>query len=516
MRNAEFTEAASGFIPHSALRSPHSINPDSYVPRTLKYELQKRGRLPFNECLRVALALTTALKHLHHHGLIHRDIKPSNIIFVHGVPKLADIGLVTDLDATMSFVGTEGFLPPEGRGSVQADLYSLGKVFYEMATGKDRLDFPEPTTNLRELPDRESLVEFNEVVLRACAPDPRQRYQTAEELHADLVLLQAGKSLKRARWLEQRLALATRAGLAAALVALVAIGYSYQSKRAAHQALEQTYRVHIAQGVHTMDDGDLFSSAMWFAKALNLGHHNRDQEEINRWRIGTTLSFCPALTQMIFHQDLVRRAVFSPDGVWIATASDDCTARVWEALSGEPVTPALKHEAKVRDVEFSPDGRWLVTASEDHTARVWDAATGTAISPLLKHEGIVFRAAFHPNGSFVVTCSGDHTARIWNARTGEPVGLPLQHEDRVQCVRFNPDGEWVATASRDGTARIWRTPDLVRTRSTASLTSPPGVLQPTGEEREDPDRPGVSVVPFSPALAPQGELRDGVESVPTD
>ena len=513
MRNAEFTEAASGFIPHSALRSPHSINPDRYVPRTLKYELQKRGRLPFNECLRVALALTTALKHLHHHGLIHRDIKPSNIIFVHGVPKLADIGLVTDLDATMSFVGTEGFLPPEGRGSVQADLYSLGKVFYEMATGKDRLDFPEPTTNLRELPDRESLVEFNEVVL-SLRPGSAARYQTAEELHADLVLLQAGKSLKRARgwskdWRWPRAPASLRA-----LVALVAIGYSIQTGGAPSLGANVS-GAYCSRCPHhgrrrSVQLGDVV------CQSPQPGHHNRDQEEINRWRIGTTLSFCPALTQMIFHQDLVRRAVFSPDGVWIATASDDCTARVWEALSGEPVTPALKHEAKVRDVEFSPDGRWLVTASEDHTARVWDAATGTAISPLLKHEGIVFRAAFHPNGSFVVTCSGDHTARIWNARTGEPVGLPLQHEDRVQCVRFNPDGEWVATASRDGTARIWRTPDLVRTRSTASLTSPPGVLQPTGEEREDPDRPGVSVVPFSPALAPQGELRDGVESVPTD
>jgi serine/threonine protein kinase len=94
----------------------------------LRRELEQRGRLPFNECLEIALALATALEHLHRNGLVHRDIKPSNIIFVNGSPKLADIGLVAPADATLSCVGTEGFLPPEGPGSPQADIYSLGKV----------------------------------------------------------------------------------------------------------------------------------------------------------------------------------------------------------------------------------------------------------------------------------------------------------------------------------------------------------------------------------------------------
>jgi serine/threonine protein kinase len=77
----------------------------SYVPRTLKYDLKERGRLPPRECLRIGLALTTALG--------HRDVKPSNIIFLDGVPKLADIGLVTETDRTLSFVGTEGYIAPE-------------------------------------------------------------------------------------------------------------------------------------------------------------------------------------------------------------------------------------------------------------------------------------------------------------------------------------------------------------------------------------------------------------------
>jgi len=170
---------------HSALRTPHST---FLRPRTLKHEVQSRGRLPVEECVQIGLALTTALAHLHDHGLIHRDVKPSNIIFVNGVPKLADIGLVTDVEATRSFVGTEGFIPPEGPGTVSADLYSLGKVLYEISMGRSRLDFPALPDNWDDLPEDEQaqLREFNEVLVKACESDAGRRYSSARQMHEDL------------------------------------------------------------------------------------------------------------------------------------------------------------------------------------------------------------------------------------------------------------------------------------------------------------------------------------------
>lgn len=76
-----------------------SIEPEpeqrrSYHPKTNRSELRCRGRLPVKECIRIGRALASALEHLHRAMLVHRDIKPTNIIFVNGLPKLADIGQV--------------------------------------------------------------------------------------------------------------------------------------------------------------------------------------------------------------------------------------------------------------------------------------------------------------------------------------------------------------------------------------------------------------------------------------
>jgi len=201
-------------------RSPQAAA--NYIPKTLARHIQSRGRLPFEECLTLGLTLNLALGHLHRHGLMHRDVKPSNIIFVNGVPKLADIGLVTGLEEGRSFVGTEGFIPPEGPNSPQADIYALGKVLYEAGMGKDRQEFPEPFTGLGLNEESKRLMELNAVLLRACAPNLAERYQTAEEMNADLALLHSGGSVQQKHALERRLRMVTRIGAAAA--AVVALG----------------------------------------------------------------------------------------------------------------------------------------------------------------------------------------------------------------------------------------------------------------------------------------------------
>jgi formylglycine-generating enzyme required for sulfatase activity len=171
------------------------IDAAHYKPKTLKSELEQRKRLPAEECIQLGLLLTDALRALHAKLLAHRDIKPANIIFVNGKPKLADIGLVA-VSGQRSFVGTEGYVPHEGPGTPQADIYSLGKVLYEISMGKDRLDFPEVSTSLDEMPDKGRLLQLNRVLLKACANEPAKRYENAEHMHDDLALLNGVKRKK--------------------------------------------------------------------------------------------------------------------------------------------------------------------------------------------------------------------------------------------------------------------------------------------------------------------------------
>jgi CHASE2 domain-containing sensor protein len=153
--------------------TPAEQDPEAYVPSTLKARLQGREGISPGDFIYISMGLSGALAFLHKQGLVHRDIKPSNIIFVDGHPKLADIGLVASADETKSFVGTEGYIPPEGPGTPAADVYSLGKVLNEVAAANSTQ------------PDR-SIQGLNLVIQRASAQNCKERYANAMEMLADL------------------------------------------------------------------------------------------------------------------------------------------------------------------------------------------------------------------------------------------------------------------------------------------------------------------------------------------
>jgi dipeptidyl aminopeptidase/acylaminoacyl peptidase len=167
------------------------------------------------------------------------------------------------------------------------------------------------------------------------------------------------------------------------------------------------------------------------------------------------------ITESLRHADRMLDACFSPDGLRIATASKDNTAKVWDARTGKLVGRPLRHLRTVQSVAFSPDGRQILTASLDHTARLWDALTSEPLTSPLEHDEGVWNAVFSPDGKRIVTAAGDGTARLWDAKSGLPLSDPLVHPGTVRMARFSSDGQRLATVTQapDAATRIWQVPE---------------------------------------------------------
>ncbi|WP_414752159.1 hypothetical protein [Anabaena sp. CCY 9910] len=152
------------------------------------------------------------------------------------------------------------------------------------------------------------------------------------------------------------------------------------------------------------------------------------------------------------HQGWVRSVSFSPDGEYILTASDDCTARLWN-LQGKQLISLQGHEDTIWSANFSPDGKYMATASSDRTARLWNFR-GQQLAKIQGHQGYVRSVSFSPDGKYIATSSDDRTARLWNF-SGQQLAQFLGHQGTVWCVSFSPDGKHIATAADDRIVRLW-------------------------------------------------------------
>lgn len=165
------------------------------------------------------------------------------------------------------------------------------------------------------------------------------------------------------------------------------------------------------------------------------------------------------------HTGPVYSAQFSKDGQYIVTASDDGTAKIWcwnNSANTYQVIPngnLHDHTGPVYDAQFSKDGQFIVTASDDGTAKVWSSTSYEVVSngTLVGHAGSVCSARFSKNGEYIITASSDGKAKIWSTNTYKVIqnGTLNGHTGPVNYAEFSEDGNYIVTASEDGTARVW-------------------------------------------------------------
>lgn len=186
----------------------------------LKRYIQTQYPIPYGRIVDIMQQILSAVALAHQHRIIHRDLKPQNILIDEsGTVKITDFGIAvalseTSITQTNSMLGSVHYLSPEqARGSMatnQSDIYAIGIILYEMLTGKVPFDgesavtialkhFQEELPSVR-LYDRHVPQSLENVVLKATAKDPIDRYQSAEEMSADLATALDPSRLNEPAW----------------------------------------------------------------------------------------------------------------------------------------------------------------------------------------------------------------------------------------------------------------------------------------------------------------------------
>ena len=141
--------------------------------------------------------------------------------------------------------------------------------------------------------------------------------------------------------------------------------------------------------------------------------------------------------------------------VRILTASEDSTAKLWNAITGECLLTFQGHGHPVMSASFSPCGTSVLTVSVDLTACLWSTATGQRLQTFSGHTALISSAVFSSDGAFVLTASHDNTARLWSVATGECLQTFIGHTDFVISAVFSSESDSVLTASHDNMAKLW-------------------------------------------------------------
>ncbi|MEM9941241.1 MAG: serine/threonine-protein kinase [Planctomycetota bacterium] len=496
---------------------------------TLENQLASKVPLPAQEVARIGMQIAAGLSAAHARGMVHRDIKPANILIETETNrvKLTDFGLAraTDdvkLTQTGMVTGTPLYMSPEqtlGKtADERSDLFSMGAVMYEMATGKSPFEAPTAVGVMKriidELPKPPHQVNaligkpLSDLIMSLLAKSPDERpessstvatalasivteYGPISPLQVPAVAATEVKKLSGTYRRSQRRWTIVAWLAAAAAIVVAAVTYLIFRPDAGDSfpsivlsgnpgtvwsvdfsPTGETLAAAIEDGsvrVWNIDEQSLVQSfnahrgIVWMVEY----HPSRpivvtsgDDSWIKLWNAETF-----ELIKEWKATSSVRSVAFSPNGDRIVAGDRDGGIHVFDIDSGETLNTHIQ-AGSIFGVDYSADGKYIATAGSDKVIRIFDAESLTERKTLVGHDGPIYGVRFAGSGDFLASVGWNQNVRIWNSETGEQIQSLIGSEGDVWGLDFCGGASHLVTGEQEGAAHVW---DLKTNQIVATL-----------------------------------------------
>jgi eukaryotic-like serine/threonine-protein kinase len=467
-----------------------------YAPNGTLRKRHARGiPLPPATVVSYTRQVAAALEYAHEQKVIHRDVKPENMLVGRrNEILLSDFGIAVVSQSSryssgkqgiQDMAGTIAYMAPEqiqSQACPNSDQYSLGIVVYEWLCGTRPFvgSFAEiavkhtltPPPSLREkVPDLTPTVE--EVVLKALAKDPQQRFENVQVFA--LALEKAfGKELASTSVFTGVPTTEMQTSSPLNTIVLSSLETSEESF-ATVQSLPPdlipspptAFMLNETSALQQPETTSLPSQiqhSLISRRGVVLGLASLAAIGLVGGGIGLVAHLrmppnpAPMQAKPLFtctgHSDWVWSVAWSPVSERVASASADTTAQAWDAANGDrPVVHSQSNTVYV--VAWSPDGKRIASAGYNKTVQIWDPTFGDNFNTYTGHTSWVWSVAWSPDGKNIASAGGDKTVQVWNAASGQHKYTYTGHRGNVYAVAWSPDGRLIASASNDGTVQVW-------------------------------------------------------------
>lgn len=462
-------------------------------------------KIPLKTRLEIVAQVAVALGAAHSVGVLHKDIKPANVLIseVAGKDKprasLTDfgIGLIVDPGAlaaqgitaaglTQTLVsssssdsgagaGTRLYMAPEiieGKSATTlSDIYSLGVVLYQMATG-------DLTHAIAPGWERDIEDELLREDIGLCIDgDPDRRIKSADELAERLRGLDDRReALRKQRAARRRRRMLTASTIVGPIVTALILAFAFQQTRLVGEANRQREAAEAASEQARESAAAAEAARLEAEQQRNEAVALRAEAERGQYVANTRLAATmldagniPSAQAVLkntpaAYRDwewgyLVNRAWPPADkqltGIPVAPPGAT-SADLWRGASSRLVTTLVGHAGQVQDVVFHPDGQRVITNSKDGTVRVWDIASGKELRQIVvPPTSAPLTVVIDPAGRWLWMPNGIRSLGLWDIDTGELIREFHGHTDGTAALRFSSDGRLAASASLDRTYAVW-------------------------------------------------------------